>query len=150
MARKQLNSGYLQKGFTLIELLVAVSLSVILMMAASTVLISFLAGNIKNMSTRRIKTDGDYALNQMKQQLQNSIKLSTNIDLEECEMGMKSIAFRALDGGVTEFFIEEDVEDNKLKIASNSAVYLTSVSANLIDLNPMGKRNILILTVFLL
>ncbi|MEN8253100.1 MAG: prepilin-type N-terminal cleavage/methylation domain-containing protein [Patescibacteria group bacterium] len=132
MARKQL-------GFTLIELLVTVSLSVILMMVATSVLITFMTGSVKNTKNRRIKNEGDHAMNLMKQQLQNSLKLTMNSDLQECESDMKSIAFRSLDGGITEFLVEKDSDDNnKHKIASNSGKYLTSGSVDLINLNTKG------------
>ena len=118
-------------GFTLIELLAVVSLSVILMMTATSLLISFTTGSLRNQRAREVKSEGTYALSAMKQQLQNSASLVTNSDLQLCENSMNKIAFRALDNGVTEFMLETDAEVTK--IASNSGKYLTSESVTIID-----------------
>lgn len=118
-------------GFTLIELLVVVSLTILLMMTAVAVFMSFLVSNSKLGALNLVKSEGDYALSQLEFFIRNSIGLETTPEIENtCEAGMAAIAVRSIDGEVTVFSLEPDPDDNNLtKVASASAqgvVFLTS------------------------
>lgn len=121
-------------GFTMIELLVITSLSVILMLATSTLFISFLMGRTKVSAIKQVKDEGQYALNRMEFLIRNAIEVLPNNEYPTgCELDMESFSIRSLDGGITTFFSETDASDDRPKIASNSGVYLTSGSVQLVD-----------------
>jgi prepilin-type N-terminal cleavage/methylation domain-containing protein len=122
-----------QLGFTLIELLVVVSLSVMLMLAASALFFMFLIGNTKAGSEQRVKAEGEYALSQMSFLLRNALELKANSLGQKCELDMSEIAFISLDGGQTNLFAEVDSADSNNKIASNSGKYLTSGAVELLS-----------------
>lgn len=120
-----------KNGFTLIELLVVVSLTVLLMMTAVAVFMSFLISNSKLAALNLVKSEGDYALSQLEFFIRNSIALETTAEIEDpCEEAMSAIAVRSMDGGVSVFSLEPDPgDDNMVKIASSSAtqtLFLTS------------------------
>ncbi len=131
------------KGFTLIELIVVVSLTVLLMLTATSIFLSTLVGNTKNSASLQVRNEGEYALSQMEFLLRNAVELVPNSDGLICEQDMSSIAFKSYDSGITELLQEEDVNDsNMVKIASNSGVkatvgssstYLTSGSIQIVS-----------------
>jgi prepilin-type N-terminal cleavage/methylation domain-containing protein len=121
-----------QAGFTLIELLVVVSLSVMLMLAASALFFMFLIGNTKAGAEQRVKSEGEYALEQMSFLLRNALELKNNSDGQKCQTDMDEISFVSLDGGQTSLFAEVDPGDSAEKIASNSGRYLTSGAVELL------------------
>ncbi len=114
-----------QAGFTMVELLIVVTLSVMLMLGATALFMTFLIGNTRTNADQTVKAEGEYALSQIEFLLRNSVELISNSYGQECEASMQEIAFLSYDGGVTYLFGEED-EDGFTKIASNSGVYLTS------------------------
>lgn len=118
-------------GFSLIELLIVVSLTVMLMLAASTIFLTFLVGNTRISSDQIIKQEGQYALNQMEFLLRNSLELLPNNNGYKCQPGMTEIRFKSIDGGVTTLMKEAD--NGIDKIASNSEVYLTSDSVEIVE-----------------
>lgn len=123
-------------GFTLIEILVVISLTVLLMMTAATVFMSFLVSNSKLTALNLVKSEGDYALNQLEFFIRNSIGLETTPEIVDvCAAGMEAIAVRSIDGEVTVFSLEPDPDDdNKIKVASSSAegvVFLTSSAVDI-------------------
>lgn len=122
-----------QSGFTLIELLVVVSLSVMLMLAASALFFMFLIGNTKAGTEQRVKSEGEYALEQISFLLRNALELKDNSLGQKCELDMTEITFISLDGGQTTLLMETDPADDKNKIASNSGKYLTSGAVDLIS-----------------
>lgn len=131
-----------EKGFTIIEMLVVISLTVLLMLTATSLFLSTLVGNSKSVAGQLVKNEGDYAVGQMELLLRNAIQLVPNSNGQICETDMNSIAFKSLDGGTTEFFQELDPSDNAIKIASNagrvadsgsSASYLTSDAITIIS-----------------
>jgi type II secretory pathway pseudopilin PulG len=115
-----------QAGFTLVELLVIVTLSVMLMLAASSLFLTFLLGSTKVSRAQIVKNEGEHAMSQMEFLLRNAVQLIDNGDGQICEIGMDAITFESLDSGVTTLSLEEDPVDNIEKIASNSGIYLTS------------------------
>lgn len=121
-----------QAGFTLIEVLIVVSLSVLLMLTASSLFMTFLIGNTKTTTTQLVKAEGEYALNQMEFLLRNAIELMPNSNDEICEPNMDEITLKSFDNGITTLMRETDPSDSNLvKIASNSGVYLTSGAVEL-------------------
>ncbi len=120
-----------QAGFSLIELMIVVSITVMLMLAASTIFMTFLVGNTRTTSNQLIKQEGQYAINQMEFLLRNSLELLPNNSGIKCETGMTEIRFKSLDNGTTTLMKETD--DGVDKIASNSGIYLTSDAVELIE-----------------
>jgi len=112
------------KGFTLIELLIVISLTVILMLSASVLFMTFLISNSKINSARLVKQEGQHALNQMEFLLRNAIEILPNDSGQECEADMLEIRFLSIDGGIT--LLKKEDDGGKNKIASNSGIYLTS------------------------
>lgn len=123
-----------RSGFTLIEVMIVVSLSVLLMLTASSLFMTFLIGNTKTTTTQLVKAEGEYALNQMEFLLRNAVELLPNTDDETCVTDMEDIRFKSYDNGITTLMRETDPTDsNKAKIASNSGVYLTSGAVELVS-----------------
>lgn len=119
------------RGFTLIELLIVISLTVILMLSASVLFMTFLISNSKINSAQLVKQEGRYALQQMEFLLRNALEILPNGLSQECETDMSEIVFYSLDGGTTSLGIEDDGGVNK--IASNSGIYLTSDAVTITD-----------------
>lgn len=114
MARNQL---ILQRGFTLIEILVAITLSVILLGAASGLFFTTLRTDSKKSFVTNIKDNGDYAISQMEFLLRNAITLEPydGVSGARCTNGMNQIRLRSIDNGLTYLYIDEG------RIASESA-----------------------------
>lgn len=122
-----------QTGFTLIEVLIVVSLSVLLMLAASSLFMTFLIGNTKTTTMQLVKAEGEYALSQMEFLLRNAIQLLPNSEDDVCVPNMDEIRFKSIDDGITTLTREIDSSDgNRPKIASNSGIYLTSGAVDLV------------------
>ncbi|MBU0576470.1 type II secretion system GspH family protein [Patescibacteria group bacterium] len=122
---------HLQSGFTLIELIIAVSLTVMLLLTASALFMTFLISGAKVNSTQLVKQEGQHALIQMEFLLRNAIELLPNSFGDECIADMTEIKFRSIDGGETTLAIEDDGGVDK--IASNSGVYLTSGAVKIVN-----------------
>jgi type II secretory pathway pseudopilin PulG len=120
-----------QAGFTLIELIIIVSLTIILMLTASALFMTFLISGAKINSTQTVKQEGQYALSQMEFLLRNAVEILPNTLGDECEADMTEIKLKSFDGGETTLLIEDDGGVNK--IASNSGVYLTSEAVEIAD-----------------
>lgn len=120
-------------GFTLIELLIVVSLSVMLMLSASSLFMTFLLGNTKVTRMQLIKHEGEYVMSQMEFLLRNAVQLVANDDDQVCERNMTSIAFVSIDSGETLLNKSVDPSDGKEKIASNSAKFLTSGDVDIVN-----------------
>lgn len=118
------------KGFTLLELLIVVSLTVILMLSASALFLTFLVSNTKGNALQRVNEEGEYALSQMEFLIRNSIEILPNSSGQTCEQDMTELVIRSIDNGTTMFAAEE--VGGVTKIASNSGVYLTSGAAEII------------------
>lgn len=120
-------------GFTIIEMLVVISLVVMLMLVSTSVFLTSLVGNTKTVLAQDLKEEGEYTLSQLEFLLRNAVEIEENSLGQTCQMGMNEISFRSIDNGLTTLFLEEDPEDNQMKIASNSGVYLTSSGVNVIS-----------------
>lgn len=122
-----------KSGFTLIELLIVVTLSVMLMLSASSLFMTFLLGNTKVARMQLIKHEGEYAMSQIEFLLRNAVQLVRNDDDQICENNMTSISFISLDSGETTLNSTVDPSDSKTKIASNSTKFLTSGDVDIIN-----------------
>lgn len=111
-------------GFTLIELLIVVTLSVVLLLTASTLFATLLIGNTKTTSSTLVKQEGSAALSQIEFLLRNAT------DVPTCTS--TSMSIKSLDGGTTIIAAQQDASDSRYKIASNSARFLTSGSVELV------------------
>lgn len=116
----------------MIELLVVVSLTVMLMLTASAVFMTFLIGNTKTSAEQSVKTEGDFTLSQIEFLQRNAIEVVANSQGVTCQLGMNELRFVSYDDGVTTLSRVVDPTDNKAKIASNTA-YLTAGTLELVD-----------------
>jgi prepilin-type N-terminal cleavage/methylation domain-containing protein len=118
------------RGFTLLELLIVVSLTVVLMLGASALFLTFLVSNTKGNALQRVNEEGEYAISQMEFLIRNAIEILPNSADQTCEANMDEFVIRSVDTGTTTFFAE--TVDGTTKIASNSGIYLTSGAAELV------------------
>ncbi len=129
-----------QRGFTLIELLIVVTLSVMLLLTASTLFITLLIGNTKTNSLSLIKTEGTAAIAQMEFLLRNALELQQNADGQTCQPSMTSVVVKGFDGGLyTLTALEDPPGSGTYKVASTSATattYLTTAAVELIQNGP--------------
>jgi prepilin-type N-terminal cleavage/methylation domain-containing protein len=120
-----------QTGFTLVELLIVVSLAVLLMLAASSIFMTFLLGGAKTNIEQNIKSEGEFAMSRMELMLRNAKKLTS-----ACEEGMANISFESFDNLETTFEVADE------KIASSSSqlgnYYLTSDENTILDSNSLN------------
>lgn len=121
-----------QAGFTLIELLVVVTLSIMLMLAASALFFMFLISNTKAGAVQRVKNEGEYALEQMSFLLRNALELQPNNLDQVCEENMSQISFISIDNQITTLGSYVDPSDGATKISSNSG-YLTSSGVDVVS-----------------
>jgi prepilin-type N-terminal cleavage/methylation domain-containing protein len=120
-------------GFTLIELLVVISITVVLMLTASILFMTFLISNAKISSSQLVKQEGQYTLNQIEFLLRNAVEILPNSYGYECVAGMTEIRFRSFDNGTTTIWVEDD--GGVGKIASNSGQYFTSDAVEVTGIN---------------
>lgn len=114
-------------GFSLIELLIVVTLTVMIIVSATSVLLTALLSGGRVNTIKTIKQNGDYAMGQMTLMLRNAFKLLPNDSGQTCTTGMTQLRFQSYDQGITT--LERDVlSETDARIASNAAVYLTSDS----------------------
>lgn len=122
-----------RRGFTLIEVLIVVTLSIMLMLTASALFLTFLVGGARSTNSQLVKNEGKYALSQIEFLLRNSLLILPNANSQTCEASMDEIVLKGYDNSTTRLFKELDSTDNKYKIASNSGVYLTSGSVDIVS-----------------
>jgi len=113
-------------AFTIVEMLVVISLTVLLMLTATSLFMAMLIGNTKGTVTQKVKSEGEYAASQIEFLLRNAVSLQPNLLNQTCVAGMDSLSLKSIDNGVTTLSKETDPSDGKDKIASNSGIYLTS------------------------
>ncbi|MFH1959029.1 MAG: type II secretion system protein [Patescibacteria group bacterium] len=122
--------AYQQAGFTLIELLIVITLTVIMLLTASTLFMTFLISGAKVNSAQLVKQEGQHALTQIEFLLRNAIEIVPNRFDQQCIANMTEIKFRSMDGEETTLSIEDDGGIDK--IASNSGIYLTSDAVEIV------------------
>lgn len=119
-----------QQGFTLVEMLIVTALTVLLIVAGTSLFISTILGGGRANTSTIVKTNGDYALGQMEFLLRNGTKLLPLVPSDPssaCYQNMDSIRVQSADREITTFFTENN------KIASNSGVYLTSDEVTVVN-----------------
>ncbi len=125
-----------QAGFTLLEVVVATSITVIMMLAATSLFLATLRSNTKDTQVTSIKQEGDYALSQMEFLLRNAISVVQDPQFPlspVCQSNMDSISFKLLDGGITTLSASNGLIASKSATAANP-VYLTSPATVLTNL----------------
>jgi prepilin-type N-terminal cleavage/methylation domain-containing protein len=128
--------GSTQAGFTLIELIMVVTLSVILMLGASALFMTFLVSNTKVTSQQELKNEGEYALRQVEFLLRNATKLVADPNNSACvnnptvscycSANMFKISLKSRDDGITTLSAQDGKIASDSGTAVNSGVYLTS------------------------
>jgi type II secretory pathway pseudopilin PulG len=126
------NLAHSPSGFSLIELLIVVTLTVMIIVSASSVLLTALLSNGKVNTTKTVKQNGDYAMSQMTVLLRNAVKVLPNSSGQTCTTGMDELVFQSFDEGITTLG-REVIDGTDARIASNSGIYLTSDSVYLDD-----------------
>lgn len=128
-----------QAGFTLIELLIVVTISVMLMLTASSLFMTLMIGSTKTNSSTLIKQQGNVAMQQIDFLLRNAIDLQPNSTGQTCDPSMTEVVIRSIDGGTTRLRTQLDTSDNRYKIASISGTgtsrYLTAGSVEIVGNN---------------
>lgn len=118
-----------QTGFTIVEVMVVILLITMLTLTASSVFMTMLAGRAKNASNQIIKSEGEQAMHQMEFLIRNAVAIlpdSAGVTCSESPV-MTELNIKSVDGGVTRLYLQTDTSDsNKVKIASNSGIFLTS------------------------
>lgn len=106
-----------QSGFTLIEVLVMTGLTVILLLSASAIFMTFLLNQSLITQKQQIKNEGDNALKQMIQVLRQAKTI------ENCDTGESELTFTDIANNQGRFYLASN------RIASESSqptIYLTS------------------------
>jgi type II secretory pathway component PulJ len=108
-----------QSGFTLIEVLVMTGLTVILLLSASAIFMTFLLNQSLVTQKQQIKSEGDNALKQMVQVLRQAKTI------EDCQTGQDEITFTDVSNSQGRYYL--DLDNNRIASASTPpTVYLTS------------------------
>jgi Tfp pilus assembly protein FimT len=119
-------------GFTLVELLVVTSLSVLLMLTATSVFITFMMSDARTQSIGQITEEGDYAMSQMEFLFRNAVEIEPNVAGRVCAVNMGQMRLRSFDNGVTTLGRSFSAEGTNRYVASNGA-RLTSEAVQLTD-----------------
>lgn len=99
-----------QKGFTVVEIVIVSGLSIMLMLAMSSLFMTFMVGNATTNMRKTVYFDGSYAINQMSFLIRNAI----SIDCTSSRVTLTSI-------DMLETIFEKDAVS---RVASKSAVHL--------------------------
>lgn len=128
-------------GFTLIELLVVASLTIMIMLAVTSIFMTFLVASHKANIQQKIKGEGERALSQIEFILRNSRRLSTSLDgattcNNDPDSPMTNLAVEGLDGFKTTLHSHPSESP---RVASHSSAindyyYLTSEEVTLSNL----------------
>ncbi|OGJ38518.1 MAG: hypothetical protein A2383_03690 [Candidatus Pacebacteria bacterium RIFOXYB1_FULL_39_46] len=128
-------------GFTLIELLVVTSLTVIIMLAVTSILMTFLITSQKTSIEQKVKSEGENALSNIEFILRNARRLAPSLDgATTCNNDpnnpMTSLAVEGFDGFITtlQTYPEENPKIASYSSAINDYYYLTSDETNLSNL----------------
>lgn len=117
-----------QAGFSFIELLVVVTLTVMLVVSASSVILTSLLSSGRANTVQTLKENGDYTMAQMTTLLRNAVKLQANDSGQTCQTGMSQLRFQMPDRGVVTFGSAS--AGGVTRIASGSGIYLTSTEVD--------------------
>lgn len=120
-----------KSGFTLLEVLVMTGITVILLLSATAIFMTFLVNQSLITQKQKIKTQGDNALKQMTQVLREAREV---VNCEEVAIDQE-ITYKDIANNEGSFFIEEN------RIASDSAsssdrVFLTADDLTVSEFSP--------------
>jgi len=104
----------IKDGFTLIEMMVTIAIVGVVAVITTGFLFSSISGSGKAEIGKEARQNGNYALNVMQRMILNSKSVS-------CPAGGKQIDVRDINDNLTEFFCDDDPDNEKFKISSNSA-----------------------------
>ena len=122
-------------GFTLIEVLVMTGITVILLLSATTIFMTFLVNQSLVMQKQKIKIDGDNALKQMTQMLREAREVVNCDDVSADQ----EIIYKNISGEVSTFSVMEDSGTQRIASASGEPVattFLTSGEFEVSDFSP--------------
>ncbi|MBU1034027.1 prepilin-type N-terminal cleavage/methylation domain-containing protein [Patescibacteria group bacterium] len=134
-----------QKAFTLLELLITSSITALLMLAISSLFITFLATAYKSRISQNLRESGGNAMTQIIDMIRSSGEITSTCD---SETPLDHITVTGEDG-VESTIIEED--DRIASVSAEKKFYLTESSADSnyvsdlvfnCDLTPEGKKYI--------
>lgn len=110
------------QGFTLLELLITTSVTALLMLAISSLFITFLGSAYKTRLSQSLRESGTHAMNQMIEMLRNANEISST-----CQDNLTEISMINSDGRSTIF--KED-NDRIASISGEQTFYLTDSPNN--------------------
>lgn len=113
-----------QKAFTLLELLVTTSVTALLMLAISSLFITFLATAYKSRISQSLRESGNNAMTQMIEMIRNANEISSVCDGDD-PLNYIDIINR---DGLNTIIREED--DRIASVSANSKFYLTESTTN--------------------
>lgn len=113
-----------QKAFTLLELLVTSSITALLMLAISSLFVSFLATAYKSRISQNLRESGNNAMTQMIEMIRSASEISSVCDTEE---PLNYINLINQDG--LETIIREE-DDRIASVSANNKLYLTESHAS--------------------
>lgn len=119
-----------QAGFTLVEVLIVVTISVMLLLTASSLFMTLLIGSTKTNSSTLIKQQGNITQQQLDFLLRNAVDVGTNSTGQTCNPSMTEVVLVGSDGGSTTLRALADAQ-GRYRIASNSA-FLTAGGVELV------------------
>lgn len=108
-----------QAGFTLVEVLIVVTISVMLLLTASSLFMTLLIGSTKTNTSTLIKQQGNMVQQQLDFLLRNAVGLGTNSTGQICAPTMSEVVLVGADGGSTTLRAVPD-GSGIYRIASNS------------------------------
>lgn len=117
-----------KSGFSLIELIVVIGLLSLLTLAISSIMLTSVITSNRIRTTTKVKQAGNYALGQIQGMIRNTKILTA------CNSDEHTLEIVGPDGGTTNIFTTLDT-NGTLRIASNSAVYLTPETTQVSNFN---------------
>lgn len=113
------------------EMLIVVTLTSMLILAATSMLLTTFISSGRTSAVAAVKSNGDFAITQMETMLRNAIEVLPNDSGQTCQTGMTQFRFKSIDESITTLGTESS--DGVIKIASNSGVFLTSDQVTVLD-----------------
>lgn len=115
-----------QKAFTLLELLVTSGITALLMLAISSLLITFLATAYKSRISQNLRQSGGNAMNQMIDMIRSSSAI-----VSECDATLALDHLTLIGNDGQESTILKDVDTDRIaSVSATTKIYLTKSSTN--------------------
>lgn len=123
MSKKTSLIASTQAAFTLLELMIAATITAILMLAVSSLLITFLATAHKSRISQSLRESGGNAMRQMIEMIRNSHDVNSVCD---SDTPLSSLVIVGVDGQTTTF---QEENDRLASVAATRTYYLTETSS---------------------